>query len=216
MKSSTKRIDAVAAGVVALCEAFNKEPTETTIEAYRIGLDGISPKELTKAVAQALRTCKFMPAPAVLRELAGFGENKIEDCAALAFASLESAVKRHGCYRTVSFDDPGINATVRALGGWEQMSEARETPEWFSHFRHRFIQTYSAYARRGVSAEAGAPLIGYYDRNNRLLAGYKPQPVQRIETGLPTTPLLEAHPIRKVIEEIQNIEGAILRLKKAE
>lgn len=214
--SSTKKRDLVRECVVALCEAFDRRGSEPMIAAYRIGLQGISDRDVERAVAIALRTCKFMPKPAELRELAGAGETKVEDRAALAFAALEDAVRRHGYYRTVSFDDPAINATVRALGGWERMSDTRETQEWFSHFRHRFIQTYSAFARRGVSAEAGAPLIGYYDRVNKIEhPSAKPQPLQRIETGLPVTPLIGTER-RAAIQEIEHIDGAILRLKKAD
>ncbi len=186
--SSTKKLktDPIAAAVLLLCEAFRQKPTTATIEAYRIGLEGISPDALKIALGSAIRGSRFMPSPAELRELAG--EVGVKDRAVLAFAALDKAVLSHGYYHSVDFDDPILNATVNALGGWEKVCDV-SMREWDSFFRNRFIDTYSANARRGVTADQAAPCIGFYDRTNGF-NGYQSNHLHRIATGLPVVPLL--------------------------
>lgn len=172
--------------VTILAEAFGKETSDPMIAAYRIGLEDVPTEAVKRAVTAAIRQSKFMPTVSELRELAG--EVRTEDRAVLAFAALDDAVRKHGYYSTVQFDDPVLTATVRALGGWQKVCDVPEK-EWFSFFRKRFVETYSAYHRRGVSADLARPLIGYYDEQNAL-GGYAPQEVKRVTTGLPGVKVL--------------------------
>ncbi len=184
--TKVKKYDPIAAAVAVLCEAFRQKGTEATVEAYRIGLEGISPDALKIALGAAIRGSRFMPSPAELRELAGEVTGK--DRAVLAFTALDAAVLRHGYYHSVDFDDPLLNATVNALGGWEKVCDV-SIKEWDSFFRNRFIDVYQAYAKRGVTADQAAPCIGFYDRSNGF-NGYQSNHLHRIATGLPIVPLL--------------------------
>ena len=56
--------------VAVLCEAYNRDYSETMVEAYAIGLDGLSDEEVTYAVNKTLKgDHQFMPPPGVLRSL---------------------------------------------------------------------------------------------------------------------------------------------------
>ncbi len=177
----SKKVDALGAAILLLFEAFRREPTEMAIEAYRIGLEGISVEQLRKATTIAIKTKKFMPSAAELRELAG--EMSIEDRAVLAFDALNRAIDRHHYIKSVDFDDRAINASVNALGGWEAICDTPMS-EWHSFFRKRFMETYTAFVRTGrVGESAGAACVGFLDRENHF-NGFESDNLVRIETGL--------------------------------
>lgn len=155
--------DATIAGCVAvLSEAFGKPPTANKIEAYRLGLCDLPDDHIKAATQAALRSSKFMPSPAELRELAG--EAKPEDAAERAWGQFSDAVTRYGAYKTLVFEDRVINAVVRSFGGLEVVIEYSDE-EW-QFFRARFLKAYAARRRTGVGDEEGAPLLGYADRIN--------------------------------------------------
>ena len=57
--------------LLALASAFNRDVDEATAEAYWIGLNDLTLEQVGLAVTSAIRQCKWMPAPAMLRELVG-------------------------------------------------------------------------------------------------------------------------------------------------
>ena len=60
-----------AATISGLAEAFGRKASVAMVRAYRIGLVGLTIEAIEQAAANALRTSKFMPSPAELRELTG-------------------------------------------------------------------------------------------------------------------------------------------------
>ena len=185
----------VTAGLVTLlAETFRQKISPELLEAYRIGLEGIDPAALKRAVHAALRTCRFMPTPVELRELAG--ELKLTDRAVRAFMAMEEAVVKIGGYSTIDFDDRFINATVRALGGWVSVCET-PADEFDKFLKQKFERTYCSLVAAGVSLEQAEPLQGRHDRVNSI-GGYERQPVKEIITGLPVLannpPRIEARP----------------------
>jgi hypothetical protein len=184
MTTTTKQKSSDIAGCVTiLAEAFGKTATAAMFKAYELGLRGLTSEQVKFATQQALEQCRFMPPPAELRELIYL---KPQDRAVKAWLVFERAVVANGCIRSVTFDDPLINATVRALGGWEHCC-SMPAAEFDTFLQKRFQETYCSLSRAGVSAEQAAPLVGWFDRQNAL-NGYDPQPLALIETGLPQTP----------------------------
>ncbi len=181
MDRKSTKVDPVDAVVVMLAESFRVKPSEAMVEGYRIGLDGLEISKIKAAATTAIRTKKFMPSAAELRELAG--EMSIDDRAVLAFDALNRAIDRHHYIKSVDFDDRAINTAINALGGWEAICD---TPmaEWHSFFRKRFMETYTAFVRTGrVGESAGAPCVGFLDRENHF-NGFESDNLVRIETGL--------------------------------
>lgn len=189
-----------------LGESFRQKVTETTIEAYRIGLYDLPVDAIEKSIHAAIRSCKFMPTVAELRELAG--GVKAEDRAVHAFAALEEAISGVGVYHSPSFDDPLINATVRNLGGWERIC-TMPGEQFDTWLRKDFIRTYSAFARTGVNGESTAPLIGLHERENRLLGYRREEDSIEVKTGLPW-----AGESPKRLEYAEPVQS-LLKLKKA-
>lgn len=178
------RATGIAAAITLLAEAFGRQATPVTFKAYIAGLEGLSVEAIEAGVNRALKSCKFMPSPSELRELAG--ELKGKDRAEKAWLAFERAVTTHGGYRTVSFDDVVINATVRSVGGWLHCCNM-PAAEFDTFLRKKFLEAYDSHFRSGVGEEEAGPLVGEFDRENARL-GYEPQNVRRVVTGLPPAP----------------------------
>lgn len=180
-----------AAVLNLLASVYHREVTTLLLDGYWLALDDLPIGSVERGAASAMRECKFMPTPVELRELAG--ELRAADRAVLAWSAFERAVSAIGAYRSVDFDDPLANATVRHLGGWERVC-GLTVSEFDTWLRKDFLRAYETFCRTGVSPEAAAPLVGIHQKENRLLGHDDPAtarlvpacagPPLRIATGL--------------------------------
>ena len=169
--------------MAALAATFRQEASEAVFEGYWRGLRDLPLAAVNVAVDRAMRECKFLPTVCELRERAGVISPA--DRAITAWGIVRQAVDQYGCYRSVNFDDPVINATVRTLGGWKDFDDRliadRET---WTH--KEFLETYGAYCRTGIAHDRGGHLIGYAEYfNPRYHNPPKLRPPTLIKTGLP-------------------------------
>ena len=135
-----------------------------------MGLQDLPMDVVERALAAAIRSCRFMPAVLEIRELAGVPSD--QDAALIAWMTFERAVEQVGGYASVDFEDKAINATVRSLGGWERLCGL--PPEEFDKWlRKDFLVAYTSVRRTGVMEGMGAALGGICDRENSAL-GYRP------------------------------------------
>lgn len=183
--------------IAALATSFNREADRPMLMGYKMGLEDLSINDIAKAIARAIRECKFMPKPAELRELAGAINWKQR--AILAWDALDAAVVAHGYYRSVDFDDPVINATVRNMGGWQAVCD-KPADEWQTFFRNNFERIYLLLCATGVSKEQAAPLTGHYASINGP-AGHQVESPVRIATGLSMLPQIERTSVAQVLLE---------------
>lgn len=197
-KADKARENGIAAAVTMLAEAYSRTATVVTFRAYIAGLEGLTVEQIEAGVNRALKTCKFMPTPVEIRELAG--ELKGQDRAVKAWGALELAVVLQGAYRSVDFDDPVINATVRNLGGWERVCTT-DAKEFDVFLRPKFLAAYASLYAAGVGEEESAPLQGIFDKENSR-HGFDPQEPQKIITGLPVPPRSQ-----RIGNNVPNIEG---------
>lgn len=206
---NAKDREQAAVMIGALSEAFREKPTAATYMGYEMGLDDLPLDTIKRAVTRAMRECKFMPSVAELRELAGV--TSVADSSVIAWGIFAEARRVHGYYRSVTFDDPVLNATVRGIGGWMRCCEMPDD-EFNAYLPKRFQETYRALARNGVSVERGAGLVGFHDAGN-LPNGFAAQNPIVIRTGLPT-----ALPARRLVhgkgerQSIVQVCGAELSL----
>ena len=149
--------------VTALAATFGKEASEAMLTGYWMGLSDLELPAFKRAASMALRDRKFMPTVAELHELAG--ELTPEARAVVAWDAAILANRLHGYYHSVSFDDPAINATIRSLGGWPALDD-RLNAEGDVWLRKDFERIFITFARRGVTADEGAALAGFFDRAN--------------------------------------------------
>lgn len=182
---STEEVARIVRCVLTLCEAVGRKATDTTYLAYELGLDGVPVDAIERATVAALRRPdKWMPSPGELRQLAG--DTSHGDRAVLAFQTLKTHCSRVGAFRSVDFDDPLINATVRNLGGWQRACEMPES-EFDTWYRKDFCAVYEMFCRTGASPEMVQHLAGESERHNRangfLEAANKD--LVKVATGLP-------------------------------
>lgn len=183
----------------ALCEAFGRVPSEATFLAYRVGLEDLQSESLEFACVKAMRTCRFMPTPAELRELAGVVSGK--DRAVLAW----EVVLRNLCigpYRHVDFDDGLINATIRNLGGWNTFLSRFSDAESEKWLRKEFCDTYAALHRTGVDGECCRALAGLSEVAVMPDGTLGPSIPVRVATGLPALP---SQPKRELLPSVAAI-----------
>jgi len=179
MKNDKAR-KAIAIG--ALAELYRRQMTDAAIEMFVSALGDLTAEQVEHAARKAAASCKFMPAPVELRELAGKVSHA--DRAMLAFQALELAIEEIGGYRSPDFDDPAINAIVRHLGGWTRLC-AMPCDEFDRFLRPQFLKAYEAISRNGVGSEAGARLIGEFERENARMGYNRPGDIVPVKTGLP-------------------------------
>ena len=87
----------------------------------------------------------------------------IEDRAIVEVGKVLEAVRKHGAYSSVVFDDPITQAVIiRTYGGWPRLCfecNAR-------NFRREFVRTWAAYCRLGVGKFGHLP--GIFEKSNRM------------------------------------------------
>lgn len=145
------------------------------LELYAAVLSDLPEQAVLDAIAKAAGRCRFFPVPAELRELAG--EHRGGDSAIFAWEIAREAISSFGTYRSVAFDDPVINAAIRALGGWDVL--CRMTSDDAPFRRKDFLAAYETCTRVGITKEQAAPLPGLHE-----MSGTKVEPV-RIGSGGP-------------------------------
>jgi hypothetical protein len=142
--------------VVLFGETYRQSVSEVTIEAYAAGLEGMTDEQVLVAGKRAIQSCKFMPTPSELRELAGQGNAAN---AIAAWADVQRAMPL-GSYKSIDFADPLINAVVRLLGGWPALLDRCGTVDGVKWYRIEFTKLYESLSLSGVDGEVCRPLVG--------------------------------------------------------
>lgn len=175
--------DEFVLAIAAMAATFRQEATEAVYEGYWRGLRDLPLDAVNAAVDRSMRECRWMPPVAELRERGGVVSPA--DRAVKAWGVVRQAVEHRGCYSSVNFDDPIVNAAVRSMGGWRDFDDRirRDGETWV---RKEFLATYEAYCRTGISHDPGGHLIGYTEyhlpRDHRPMKAADPI---AIECGLP-------------------------------
>lgn len=169
--------------VTILAEAYRQKISPATLAAYEMALDDVPAAALEVAVRSALKSCKFMPNAAELRELAG-GKTSAEN-ALVAWAAVDRATSEVGGYKSPDFADPVVNATIRNMGGWERFCTATVT-EFDTWLRKEFLRVYELLSKSGVGDEQGAPLVGLHEKANRISGFTDRIQATPVPVGLPS------------------------------
>lgn len=150
----------VTAAVTMLAETFRQTLGAGALEGYWIALRDLTAEELAHATGRAVREGRFMPTPAELLELAGWGGTRASAIAAAqAWEAVRTAMDRHDYTTSVDFG-PLVNAVVRNLGGWVALCD-KSVPDlvWV---RKDFERLYSDFGSKPPESLNGAPLRGQF------------------------------------------------------
>lgn len=163
-------------------EVFNRDMSDDGVALWYAAFSDIPVAEFTQAVARFIREAgaKDFPTPGEIRKLCPSGM-KDDDRSLAAYQIASRGARQWGGDRSVDFDDPLINATIRRMGGWERFCEqAGDT--WKER---EFRLQYQSVARTGTGDSSALP--GMAARVNVGLL--RPEVPQCIETGLPVHPV---------------------------
>lgn len=165
---SGQRTEAIAQCVYVLAEAFRQKTTPVTITAYELGLSSIPIDTIKRAVAVAVRDCRFMPSVQELRGLCGVAIGGIDDRdkPLLAWQAVRDAVRRVGGYASPEFEDKTIHAVIRELGGWVDLcNTSTEDMQWVEK---RFMASYATMSRVKLPEDQTKRLTGISEADNVL------------------------------------------------
>lgn len=151
-----------------LCEMYNREASQLLAEGYYLVLECLTKNEFESAIKQVLSSRKYssLPLPADILEAV---HGNPEDKAIIALKMVEDAIKEHGAYKSVSFDDKIALTCIENLGGWIAICQM-ELKDW-EWKKKEFITLYKALMRNPQNIKHTPYLAGICEHQNRL-SGY--------------------------------------------
>jgi hypothetical protein len=151
--------------LTGLAEVLGGELSATAHCLYFEALQDIPIDDINRAARAALATAKYMPRPAELRELAGYGIESKEAAIERAWQSWKTAAGKHGAYCSVLFEDGAIARAILAIwGSWANACLAEHSEEMWASKRKEFGRVYPLQAQESVHLRG---LIELGNRTNR-------------------------------------------------
>jgi len=146
---------------LALCVMFKTEPTPELTKLYFDVLSTMTDEEFDSSVKHLMATYKYntLPKPAdILESVKGDPEAQ----AMFAIEALERAMRDHGAYESVTFQDPILGEIVANHdGGWIGLC-ACTLDEW-TWIKKDFIKMYKARLSSGNYGIEPVALIGKHE-----------------------------------------------------
>ena len=166
-------------------EVYDKQFTPVLIDVYWNVLKDFKYDEVEKAIDRCLANPqgRFLPRPADI--IAAMDTNPQKQ-ALKAWDKAISAVRVHGAYESVAFDDALIHAVIESIGGWKEFCHSPKDRLAFTSkdFQDRYRDYMVAKPSRHPKYFTGTL------RGKIVLIGSSEKAMQVIETG---TPLLTAN-----------------------
>lgn len=191
-------------------EAYSKTVTPAMIDFYWGTLEKFNYDDVVRAMnlhATNPDNGQFFPKPAdVIRYIQGSNETQ----GMRAWAKVNKAVRKVGCYQTVVFDDPVIHQAIDAMGGWIKICEGTED-EWPFKAKE-FEKRYQGYKINPVP-EYPNKLVGLTEHNNKQ-HNFRPQPPVMIGDPAKCQQVLSAK-TGKVLLIHRGEQGQVRRLEAA-
>lgn len=160
--------------IAVLGELYDKPLTKAFHEIYWITLFHYELEDIEKAIQRHISnpdTGQFMPKPAdLIRALEGDTETR----AKVAWTKVDKALRVHGPYQTIVFDDPIIHKVIADIGGWTSFQAV--TGENWNFISHDFVKRYRGYSTQ-PSTQYPEKLIGIIEKQNCLIGGFITDPI---------------------------------------
>jgi hypothetical protein len=157
----------MAALLEVLFALYGRRAEPLQAKAYKMALADVPLDALTVAVEEAMRTCKFLPTPAELRDLAAGGN--AEERGMAAWILLNRAIRQVGPYCSLLVADHALARAIEdVFGGWPEANSAAgqlNEPAWQAK-RKEFVLAYKIQQRTPATAPR-AYLPGIADRSNQ-------------------------------------------------
>ncbi len=165
--------------IAYLQAGVDKQVPEATVAVWWDVLGDLTVEQLQGAISAYLRTNRFpgLPATGLLRQLAGAssGVTDPDQQAVLAWDTVLKAIRSHGGYVSVKWDDPVIPAAIEAVAqSWVGLCDT-PSDELSRFVRPRFLEAWKAFRATGV--QGGAVSLGIVARDAGRIGGELPTPV---------------------------------------
>lgn len=145
------------AQLTAMAEVYDAKCSDAKQTIYFEALSDIDLPGVLQAMAQAVRTCRFMPRPSELRDLA-LGSQ--QEAAGAAWSDLLGEIRRVGYCGTPNLPTAVLEAVGAIWGSWARLCETLPAPgPELMGWEKRFEQTYAVTLRRQQWLEAGQSLL---------------------------------------------------------
>lgn len=163
--------------MMALSEVFDggREPSPVKVELYFQALREFRIEEIGEAARVMMKTRVYpsFPKPAeIIQEINGTAE----DWATTAWLLVSGAIRRHGSYESVAFDDKVIHSVIDAMGGWPQLCQARE--EELKWKQKEFERLYGVISAREGQHPQHLPGLIEMDNRAKGYAEHIPEPAR--------------------------------------
>lgn len=150
--------------VTLLAENFSANVSPALVALWFRELSPHALEDVLCAFRGVVRQRRYTKMPTLADVLDQLGGN-VEDRAQIAAARVLEAVRHHGAYRSVAFDDPVIHAViVQVYGGWVRLCAMDDDQARF--FGPQFARAYVSYARSGAARYGH--LVGIQESENRM------------------------------------------------
>lgn len=186
MNTEHKQDFAMALGTIGIALGHNVE--EQLITVYWQALNDLGFEDFKRAASVAIRTLKWFPKPAELRE---FAEGPSRITAAMQWAHVRRMVDKIDIYGSPDFGSL-VNAILHALGGWKVLCE-KSIPDlvWY---QKDFERLHDEYAAKDLSTLRTEGHVGEFGRRPEwcALPGV-PHPPKQLESA-------ERHAVNGVVK----------------
>lgn len=165
-------------GMAVLIATVGREMPAAQVAAWRKLVENVDGDAFKRGIVAAMRSYKFagFPPIGVILENAGQAGATTDDKALIAWDKAMSAVRHHGPYHSVLWDDAAIPAAIDSVsGGWLQFCDI-ESHELHNFVRQRFLAAYKSAAACGLGGEAVSH--GIIARDAGRLGGQVPEPLR--------------------------------------
>ncbi len=145
--------------LTAVAEVFDAKLSEAKLTLYFEALKDLALADVLEGMGLAVRTCKFMPKPVELRELA---VGTVEDRGEEAWIEFKDAMRRLGAYRAPVFESVLAFAITDTFGSWSAACEADLSPEMWASKRKEFLRAFRRHHQREADYPPVMQLTGIF------------------------------------------------------
>lgn len=136
---------------------------KNVLQLWTLSLADMPISQIRANLVRFVRSCEGFPTIAAFRRMAGVASRPTDEDRAIAgWEQALDAIRVHGAYMSVDFEDGLINAAIHRIGGWEYLCELLTDDIPFR--RKEFIEAYLSIAK--TQAGDASPHIGFFDRTN--------------------------------------------------
>ena len=162
--------------LTGVADYYEKTLPASVISLYWAGLRAYDLAAVEKAMWEHTQSPdeagRWMPKIADIKQKL---EGRTQDQASVAWAKVDSAVRKVGTYRDVVFDDGMIHRVLSDMGGW--ISLGTKTEDEWPFVAKEFENRYRGYRLRSEAPEFPPVMIGIANAQNENQGFQKQEPV---------------------------------------